>query len=265
MRLSDSDRPRRLLRRRRPAPPRALSRISTPAPADTSPSHSLALLLRAPSLAKTGALPPCTSSVLLVVLIFAVVDAAVGILVDACPAHPHPHPPPLPRQPRLSSRPTRPPPRLSHCPPPLIHAPHLQSLPLAHPPPSLRLRSPPRAPNAAPSLSRPATLPLHPAPDPSRLPVCPGLCAASPLLRPAVSTPPRHASRPMMHDEARRSLARPESLAAVCQAGSRRMSRRSGAVHPWPHRPCARSRPQPSHQNVCRIQRTPHVTIQLLC
>ena len=125
MHLSDSDRPRRLLRRRRPAPPRAPSSISTPVPPATSPSHSLALRLRAPSLTKKGALTPCTSSILLVVLIFAVVDAAVGILVDACPAHPphiHAAPPPsaLPRfkthPPPAPTLPLLPPPNLSPTP-----------------------------------------------------------------------------------------------------------------------------------------------------
>ena len=111
--------------------------------------------------------------------------------VPVSPAHPpapaprcrnsgpyrHGQPPPLPRQPCLSSRPTRRPPRLFHC--------HLQ--PDLRPPPSELLASPPGSspyPQPRP-ISLPSRLALPPRPlsppRPIPLPVCPGLSPTPPF------------------------------------------------------------------------------------
>ena len=109
--------------------PVALARGPSPRPvtsslAETRDTSALLIPIKAGILlrgliqepAEIRTLFPRTSSSLDAVPPFTIVDVAVGIRIDACPAHTHAQQPPLPRQPRLSPRPTSRPPRLSHCP-----------------------------------------------------------------------------------------------------------------------------------------------------
>ena len=96
---ADSDAPLRLGSAASSAvPSRSAPHPASPFPPRPPPAHrTRSRYSSSPgpaSLAKTGAPFALTSSIFLVVLPFAIIDVAVGILEDTCPTHTHAHPPP---------------------------------------------------------------------------------------------------------------------------------------------------------------------------